>query len=91
MAATQEGHDYMVNLAGMVPAFKSVALSPAGEFSKAVKEWAGMGKIYAWQQNEMPDGFGMGVIGPIFGQLASGDIDLARFVQLFTDAVAGIR
>jgi raffinose/stachyose/melibiose transport system substrate-binding protein len=90
MASTTEGHDYMVNLAGMVPAFKSVNLNPAGEFSKAVQEWAATGKIYAWQQNEMPDGFGMGVLGPIFGQMAAGDIDVARFVELVTEAVAGI-
>jgi len=59
MASTPEGHSYMVESAGMVPAFKSVRLSPAGPLSKAVQEWSGAGKIFAWHQNEMPDGFGM--------------------------------
>ena len=91
MASTPEGHDYMVNKAGMVPAFKSVKLNPSGPLSKAVQEWSGKGKIYAWQQNEMPDGFGMNTLGPIFHQLASGQIDSAGFVRLFTAAVADIK
>jgi len=91
MATTPEGHDYMVNKAGMVPAFKSVRLSPSGQFSKAVQEWVAAGKIYAWQQNEMPDGFGMNTLGPIFAQMAAGQVDVPGFVRLFTQAVAAIK
>jgi len=91
MASSPEGHDYMVTQAGMVPAFKSVTLQPPGPLSRAVQEWASQGKIYAWQQNEMPSGFGMDVIGPIMAELGSGGIDLTQFVQLVTDAVADIR
>jgi raffinose/stachyose/melibiose transport system substrate-binding protein len=91
MASTPEGHDYMVNKAGMVPAFKSVRLSPSGQLSKAVQEWSSAGKIYAWQQNEMPDGFGMDTLGPIFAQMAAGQVDVPGFVRLFTQAVAGIK
>ncbi|MDD2395806.1 MAG: ABC transporter substrate-binding protein, partial [Sphaerochaeta sp.] len=36
MATTAEGHDYMVNKAGMIPAFKSVTLKPAGQLSQAL-------------------------------------------------------
>jgi len=91
MASTSEGHDYMVNKAGMVPAFKSVTYKPEGQLSKAVQEWASKGKIYAWQQNEMPDGFGMNTLGPIFHQMASGQINVAEFVRLFTNAVSNIK
>ncbi|WP_461245959.1 ABC transporter substrate-binding protein [Treponema sp. R6D11] len=91
MASTQEGQDYMVNKAGMVPAFKSCKLSPAGQLSKAVQEWSNQGKIYAWQQNEMPDGFGMNTLGPIFHQMASGQIDPQGFVKLATDAIKTIK
>lgn len=90
MASTSEGHDYMVTKAGMVPAFKSVTLQPDGQLSKALMAWSSQGKIYAWHQNDMPDGFGMNTLGPIFGQLAAGEIDVAKFVELFTDAVANI-
>jgi len=91
MASTPEGHDYMVIKAGMVPAFKSVTLKPAGQLSIAVQEWANQGKIYAWQQNEMPDGFGMNTLGPIFHQMASGQINTQDFVRLFTNAVSTIK
>ena len=91
MASTREGQDYMVNKAGMVPAFKSVNLKPAGQFSIAVQEWSNQGKIYAWQQNEMPDGFGINTLGPVFHQMASGQITVQEFVNLFTNAVAGIK
>jgi raffinose/stachyose/melibiose transport system substrate-binding protein len=91
MASTSEGHDYMVNKAGMVPAFKSCRLNPEGQLSRAVQEWSGQGKIYAWQQNEMPDGFGMNTLGPIFHQMASGQIDPQGFVRLATEAVSTIK
>jgi len=91
MASTPEGHDYMVNKAGMIAAFKSVKLTPKGPFSKAVQDWMSKGKIYAWQQNDMPAGFGMNTLGPIFSQLAAGQITTTQFVTLFTQAVASIK
>jgi raffinose/stachyose/melibiose transport system substrate-binding protein len=91
IAGTPEGHDYMVNKAGLVPAFKSCTLRPDGEFSKAVQEWAGKGKIYAWQQNEMPNGFGQNTLGPIFHQMASGQVTPDIFVRLFAGAVGTIK
>ena len=91
MATTPDGHAYMVTQAGMIPAFKSVTLTPSGGFSKAVQAYANQGKIYAWQQNDMPSGFGMETLGPIYNQLASGSIDVARFVELFRNAVAALR
>ena len=91
MASTPEGHDYMVNRAGMVPAYNSVRLQPPGQFSRAVQEYANAGRIYAWQQNELPDGFGMNILGPIFAQLAAGQIDVQGFVRLVTQATAEIR
>jgi len=91
MAGTPEGHDYMVNKAGMVPAFKSCKLKPSGQLSKAVQEWTSKGKIYAWQQNEMPDGFGMNTLGPIFHQMACGQIDPQGFVKLAAQAASTIK
>jgi raffinose/stachyose/melibiose transport system substrate-binding protein len=91
MASSAEGHDYMVTQAGMVPAFKSVSLQPPGQLSMDVQRWASQGRIYAWQQNEMPSGFGMDVLGPIIAELGSGGINVDQFVQLVTEAVAEIR
>jgi len=90
MASTPEGHDYMVNGAGMMAAFNSVTLTPDGALSKSVLSWAEQGKIYNWKQNDMPSGFGMDILGPIFTEMASGSIDVAGFVDLVTSAVADI-
>ncbi len=72
LAATSEGHDYMVNKAHMVPAFNSVTLTPSTPLSAAVMEWNQSGKAYAWWQNDMPSGFGMDTLGPIYELYAKG-------------------
>ena len=91
MASSPEGHHYMAIASGQVPAFRSVALQPEGPLSVAVMEWSGRGQIYAWHQNEMPSGFGMGTLGPIFEEMARGNITPAQFVEMVTAAVATLR
>lgn len=80
LASTTAGHEYMVNEAGMVPAFKSVTLLPSGPLSQAMVEWMGEGKIYAWWQNDMPSGFGMDTLGPIYTNFASGNLTKEQFI-----------
>ena len=38
MVFTEEGHNFMVNEAGMIPAFSTVSLNPAGQLSKSVQD-----------------------------------------------------
>jgi len=90
MATSPEGHNYMVNEAGMVPAFNSVTLSPEGALSQSVQAWANAGNFYPMLATNMPAGFGMNTLGPIFEQLASGAIDPQEFVDLVRDAVENI-
>ena len=90
MAGTPEGHNYMVNEAGMVAAFNSVTLSPQGSLSQAVKGFVERGEIYPILATSMPAGFGMNTLGPIFEQLASGSITVEEFVELVVDAVENI-
>ncbi|MEC9484833.1 MAG: ABC transporter substrate-binding protein [Candidatus Izemoplasma sp.] len=70
LAATEEGHQYMVEEANMVPAFNSVELVPSSPYSAAVVEWVQANKKYAWWQNDMPSNFGMGQIAPIYDLFA---------------------
>jgi raffinose/stachyose/melibiose transport system substrate-binding protein len=90
LAATPEGHDYMVNKANMVPAFDSVTLVPKTPLSAAVLEWNQAGKAYAWFQNDLPAGFGMSTLGPIYEALAKGDIDRTQFIAQVKTAVAAL-
>ncbi len=91
LASDPKGHDYMVNQAGMVPAFDSVELLPSGQLSQSMLEWVAAGKIYNWQQYRMPDGFGMDTLGPIYTQLANGDIDEAEFCARVAAEVATLK
>jgi raffinose/stachyose/melibiose transport system substrate-binding protein len=90
LATTEQGHDYMVNKAAMVPAFTNVTLEPATPLSKSVMEWNAAGKTYSWQQYKLPDGFGMGTLGAIYELLASGAVDEPTFEQMMKDAIATI-
>ncbi len=90
LATSEEGADYMVNKAAMVPAFTNVTLSPATPLSKSVMEWNAAGKTYDWQQYKLPDGFGMGTLGGIYELLASGAIDVDTFETMMKEAIAGI-
>ena len=90
LATSEEGADYMVNKAAMVPAFTNVTLAPSAPLSKSVMEWNAAGKTYDWQQYKLPDGFGMGTLGPIYELLASGAIDVDGFETMMKDAIAGI-
>ncbi|WP_152978259.1 extracellular solute-binding protein, partial [Caloramator mitchellensis] len=81
MATKEAGHNYMVNEAKMVPAFKNVTLKPDAPLSANVTEWLAKGKAYTWLQNDMPDGFGMGTIAPIYESFAKGDINKQQFIE----------
>ncbi|PKK98745.1 MAG: ABC transporter substrate-binding protein [Tenericutes bacterium HGW-Tenericutes-2] len=90
LAASSEGHDYMVNKANMVPAFNSVTLVPSTPLSAAVMSWNQAGKAYAWWQNDMPSGFGMDTLGPIYSLYAAGTITKAQFISQVTNAITGL-
>ncbi len=81
MATDPAGHNYMVTEANMVPAFTNVTLTPAAPLSANVTEWLAKDAKYTWLQNDMPDGFGMGTIAPIYEAFAKGDITKAQFIE----------
>jgi len=83
---TPAGQDFMVNKAGMIPAFKNVDLQPSGQFSQSVQAWAKAGKIYSWDQYDFSGDFRTQVLGPIFNQLATRKINEAQFIKLMTAA-----
>jgi raffinose/stachyose/melibiose transport system substrate-binding protein len=74
----------------MVPAFDSVTLKPKTPLSAAVLEWNQSGKAYAWFQNDLPAGFGMSTLGPIYEALAKDAITRAQFISQVKTAVAAL-
>jgi len=92
LCGTDEGKEYMVDKAGMIPAFSNVEAkaSDATPLTKSVVEWVNAGKTYSWQQYKLPDGFGMGTLGAIYELLAQGAIDVDGFEAMMLLAIASI-
>lgn len=90
MASTADGHDFMVNQAGMIPAFKSVTLKPAGQLSQALMEASARGGNYGVFFGMLPDGAGQNVFGPIFDLFAQNQNNLDQFIADMKKAVADL-
>jgi raffinose/stachyose/melibiose transport system substrate-binding protein len=90
MATTPEGHDYLVNKAGMIPAFKSVKLQPKGQLSQALMAANARGGNYGVFFGMLPDGAGLNVFGPIYDLFAQNPDKLDQFIADMKKAVAGL-
>lgn len=91
MATNEMGHNYMVTETQMIPAFTNVKLKPDAPLSANVAEWVAKGTAYTWLQNDMPDGFGMGTIAPIYETFARGDITKEEFINLLKEKIEEIK
>lgn len=91
LALTDAGADYMVNKAGMIPAFSNVKLNPDGQLSKSVQAWVSAGKIYSWNQYDFTGDFRSKTLAPIYNQFANGSIDKAKFITLMTTAFESLK
>lgn len=67
---SEEGANYMVNEAGMVPAFKNITLEPTGGFSKALVRANAAGGNYGVYFGKLPAGTGQSKLAPIFDVFA---------------------
>ena len=87
MVYTELGQKYMVEEAGMIPAFGNVKLQPKGKLSQSVQTWTAEGKVYSWNQYLFSGEFRDNVLGPIYDQLAQGAITVDKFIELFKTAL----
>lgn len=87
MVYNEIGQKYMVEEAGMIPAFKNITLEPKGKLSKSVMAWAKAGKIFSWQQYNFTGDFRDNTLGPIYNQLASKEATLEEFKALLKKAL----
>ncbi len=70
LASSEEGHNYMVNEIGAIPAFKSVKLVPTAPLSVSILDWVAQGKIYSWNQYYVEGSFRENQLGPIYTTFA---------------------
>ena len=80
---SEEGADYMVNKAGMVPAFANITLEPSGGFSKALVRANAAGGNYGVYFGKLPAGTGNDVLAPIFDFFAqdTSEAGVAGFIN----------
>ena len=90
IASTPQGHEYMVNGAGMIPAFKSVTIKPTGQLSQALMAANARGGNYGVFFGMLPDGAGQNVFGPIFDLFAQNPNAIDQFVVDMKKAVANL-
>jgi raffinose/stachyose/melibiose transport system substrate-binding protein len=83
---TPAGHSYMVEAAGMIPAYSGISLKPKGQLSQSVQEWSAAGKVYSWSQYYFTGDFRDKTLNPIYNQFASGSITKAQFIDQMTKA-----
>jgi raffinose/stachyose/melibiose transport system substrate-binding protein len=86
MVFTTEGNKFMVEEAGMIPAYANVTLNPKGQLSKSVQDWAAQGKVYSWNQYMFSGDFRDQKLAPIYNQFALGVINKQEFVKYLTEA-----
>lgn len=70
LASSEEGHNYMVNEIGAIPAFKSVKLVPTAPLSVSILDWVAQGKVYSWNQYYVEGSFRETTLGPIYTTFA---------------------
>jgi raffinose/stachyose/melibiose transport system substrate-binding protein len=83
---TPAGHSYMVEAAGMIPAYSGISLQPSGQLSQSVQAWSAAGKVYSWSQYYFTGDFRDKTLNPIYNQFASGSINKAQFIDQMTKA-----
>jgi len=88
---TEAGNKYMVEGAGMIPAFSNVTLKPTGQLSQSVQAYAAAGKVYSWNQYYFTGDFRDKTLAPIYNSFAIGAINKAQFIDHLTKAFEGLK
>ncbi len=86
MVYTEAGKDFVVNEAGMIPAFSAIDQSPSGQLSQSVQEWNSAGDVYSWNQYQFSTEFRDQTLAPIYNRFATEQIDKQEFMRLMTRA-----
>lgn len=81
---TTEGQTFMVNEAGMIPAFSNIEIGPAGQLSRSVQEWAARDQVFSWSQYHFSNDFRDQILAPIYNRFATGQINRDEFVRQLT-------
>lgn len=86
MVTSEAGQNCIVKDMKMIPAFTNFSVEPEDELAKSIVEFNKAGKTLPWAFTNLPDGFTMDKIGPVFSKFARGEIDKNQMLQQLQDA-----
>lgn len=75
------GQEALVKDMKMIPAFTNFTVETDDKLAKSIIEYNNDGKTLPWAFTNMPDGFTMEEVGPIFSKYAKGEIDQTKMLE----------
>ena len=74
MVSSQTGQEAIVKDMNMIPAFTNFAVESDNSLNKSISEFNKAGKTLPWAFTNLPDGFTMNNIGPVFSKFLTTDM-----------------
>ena len=87
MVSSKSGQESLVKDMSMIPAFKNFTVESDNELNKSITEYNKAGKTISWAFTNLPDGFTMNNIGPLFSKFLATDMG----AQAKKDMLQGIQ
>ncbi|WP_300380650.1 ABC transporter substrate-binding protein [Clostridium sp.] len=81
MVNSETGQNALVKDMNMIPAFTNFKVETDDQLAKSITEYNNAGKTLPWAFTNLPDGFTMEKVGPIFSKFAKGEIDKTQMLQ----------
>lgn len=81
IVTSETGQKSLIEDMKMIPAFTNFKVETDDKLAKSIIEYNNAGKILPWAFTNLPDGFSMEKIGPIFSKYAKGEIDQTKMLE----------
>lgn len=81
MVTSETGQKSLVNDMKMIPAFTNFKVETDDTLARSINEFNQAGKTLPWTFTNLPDGFTMEEIGPIFSKFAKGEINKDQMLE----------
>lgn len=81
MVSSENGQKGLIQDMKMIPAYNNFSIQTDDKLAKSIIEFSDAGKTIPWAFTNLPDGFSMEKIGPVFSKYAKGEIDKTQMLE----------
>lgn len=81
MVTSETGQKSLIEDMNMIPAFNNFTIETDDKLANSILEFSDAGKTLPWAFTNLPDGFTMEKVGPIFSKYAKGEIDQTQMLE----------